>query len=75
MHYQHDGNEKIGVTMCSKASTQVKALFTMCEGIALRPLNDMFILAPNGPTNNITIEILNLLVEGESTSTFQTEVA
>jgi hypothetical protein len=75
LHYQHNGNEKIGVIMCSKEWPQVKALFTTCRGIALWPLNGMVILAPNGPKNNIAIEILNLLVEGESTLTFQTKGA
>ncbi len=75
MHYQHKGNEKIGVTMCSKACAQVKALFTTCGGISLWPLNGMVTLAPNGPRNNVAIEILNFLVEGKSTSIFQIEGA
>jgi len=30
--YRHDGSEKIGVMICSKAWAQIKALFAICGG-------------------------------------------
>jgi hypothetical protein len=47
--YQHDGDGRVGVAMCSKAWTQVEELFVTCEKIVSRPLNGMVALAPNGP--------------------------
>jgi hypothetical protein len=64
--YQHDGSGRVGVTMCSKTCAQVKALFANCEGIIFQPLDNMFVLALNGSIENVTIEMPNLLVEGES---------
>jgi hypothetical protein len=68
--YQHDGSGQIGVTMCSKAWTQVKALFANCEGIIFQPLDNIFVPAPNGSIENVTIEMPNPLVEGEFVLTF-----
>jgi hypothetical protein len=68
--YQHDSNGRVGVTMCSKARAQVKALFANYEGIIFQPLDNMFVLAPNGSIENVTIEMPNPLVEGEFVLTF-----
>jgi len=63
--YQHDGSGQVGVTMCLKARTQVKALFANCEGIIFQPLDSIFVPALNGSIQNVTIERPNPLVEGE----------
>jgi hypothetical protein len=68
--YHHDGSGQVYVTMCPKTCAQVKALFANCEGTIFQPLDNMFILAPNGSIENVTIEIPNLLVEGEFFLTF-----
>lgn len=71
--YQHDDNGWVGVAICSKAHAQMKALFTSCGGIILWPINDMFIIAPNGSLENVAIETPNPLVEGKYISRFQVE--
>jgi hypothetical protein len=55
----------------------VKALFAQCGGLVFTPLNDMEVPAhiPNGRIEEMAIKMLNPLVEGESTSTFQVEGA
>jgi hypothetical protein len=59
--------------MCSKAWAQIKALFAICGGIVLQPLDDMVVLIPNGPIDNVVIELSNHSMEGKSTLTFQTK--
>lgn len=48
--YQQDGNGRVGVVMCSKAHSQLKALFANDEGIVFWPSNDNIVLAHDGPT-------------------------
>ncbi len=52
----------------------MKALFVQ-GGLVLPPLYDMEVLThiPNGQTKDMTIETLNLLMEGEFSLTFQVE--
>ncbi len=73
MGYQHDGDGRVGVAMCSKAWTQVNELFITCEKIVSRPLDGMVALAPNGPIENVAIEMSNISMEGEHAPTFQVE--
>jgi hypothetical protein len=61
--YQHDGNERIFVVMYLRAQAQVEALFTTCGKIIPRPLDDVLVLAPNGPIEIMAIERLNPLME------------
>ncbi len=73
MGYQHDGDGRVGVAMCSKAWTQVKELFVTCEKNVFQPLGGMVALAPNGPIKNMAIEMSNFSMEGEHAPTFQVE--
>jgi hypothetical protein len=73
--YQHDGNERIYVVMCLKAQAQVKALFTTCGKIIPQPLNDVVVLAPNGPIEIMAIERFNPSVEREFASYHQVKRA
>jgi hypothetical protein len=57
--------------MCSKAWAQVKELFVICEKNVSQPLDGMVVLAPNGPIENMAIEMSNILMEGEHAPTFQ----
>ncbi len=43
----------------------MKTLFITWEGIVLCLLDDMVVLAHDGPTNNMTIEMPNPSMEGE----------
>jgi hypothetical protein len=70
--YRHNGSGKIGVVMCSRAWAQIKALFAICGGIVLQPLDDMVVLTCNGPIDNVIIESSSSM-EGKSTLTFQTK--
>jgi hypothetical protein len=38
-----------------------------------QPLDGMVILTPNGPIENVAIEMSNILMEGEHVPTFQVE--
>ncbi len=38
-----------------------------------QPLDGMVILTPNGPIENVAIEMSNILMEGEHVPTFQIE--
>jgi hypothetical protein len=73
--YQHDGNERIFVVMCLRAQAQFKALFTTCGKIIPRPLDDVVVLAPNGPIEIMTIERLNPSMEREFASYSQVKRA
>jgi hypothetical protein len=53
----------------------VKALFSQCDGLVPAQLNDMEVLAhiPDGWTEDVAIEMLSPLMEGEFASMFQME--
>jgi hypothetical protein len=74
-HY--DGNARARVAMCSKACPQMKTLFARCGGLVLPPLNNMEKLPhiSNGGIEDVAIETLKPLVEGEFVSTSQVEGA
>jgi hypothetical protein len=61
--------------MCLRAQAQVEALFTTCGKIIPRPLNDVVVLAPNGPIEIMAIERLNPSVEREFASYCQVKSA
>jgi len=73
--YWYDGNGRTRVVVCSKAHPHVKALFSQCDGLVPPQLNDMEVPAhiPDGWTEDVAIEMLSPLVEGEFASMFQME--
>lgn len=54
--YQHDGSGKVGVTIYLRAWTQIKTLFGTCGRIAHQPLDDVVVLAPDGPPKNLALK-------------------
>lgn len=73
MGYQHDGDGKVGVATCLKPWTQVKELYYHLWKKKNQPLDGMVILTPDGPIENVAIEMSNILMEGEHVPTFQVE--
>jgi len=52
---------------------QMKKIFDTCGGIIHQPLDDMFVLAPNGLIGNMAIKIMSFFMDGEFVLTFQVE--
>ncbi len=52
---------------------QMKKLFDTCGEIIHWPLDDMFVLALDGPMENMTIKMLSFLMDGKFISTSQME--
>jgi hypothetical protein len=51
----------------------MKKLFDICGGIIHQPLADMFVLAHDGPMENMAIKMLSFFMDGEFISTPQVE--
>jgi hypothetical protein len=51
--YQHG---KVGVTICLRAWAQIKTLFSTCRRIIHQPLDDVVVLALNGPPKNLALK-------------------
>jgi len=54
--YQHDGNGKVGVTICLKARAQIKTLFGTCGRIVHQPLDGVVVLTPDEPPTNLALK-------------------
>jgi hypothetical protein len=56
LRYQHVGSGKVGVTICLRAWAQIKTLFGTYGKIVHQPLDDVVVLAPNGPPKNFALK-------------------
>jgi hypothetical protein len=54
-----------------EGTSTIKALFATYGVIVIGPLDDVVILALNGPIKNVAIETSNLSMAKESTSTYR----
>jgi hypothetical protein len=52
---------------------QMKKIFDTCGGIIHQPLDDMFVLAPNGLIGNMAIKMMSFLMDGKFVLTSQME--